>query len=264
MNLRLWRAPRIPVLSLRGIIAARPYAISLSAYREPVARAFALARRRRHLLLAVESPGGSPVQSDLVASLIRTHAERSGVRVTAVIGDVGASGGYWLACAADEIRANRMSIVGSIGVIGGGFGFAGFIARHGIERRIYAAGAHKSRLDPFRPENADDILFTERLLADLHTQFKDWVRSRRGARLGDENVVFDGSYMLGTQALAFGLIDGFGSVDSVVAEIGGPRARPLIIAPRRPRALARLLTRTAVQTLADDAEERLFWPQLRL
>ena len=264
MNLLPWRAPRIPVLSLRGLIAARPYAINLSAYREPIARAFALARRRKHLLLAIESPGGSPVQSDLVASLIRVKAERSGVHVTAVIGDVGASGGYWLACAADEIRANRMSIVGSIGVIGGGFGFAGLIARYGIERRIYAAGAHKSRLDPFRPENPDDIMFTQRLLADLHAQFKDWVRSRRGARLGDEEAVFDGSYMLGMQALACGLIDGFGSVDSVVAEIGGPRARPLVIAPKRPRGFARLFARSAVFALTDSTEERLFWPQLRL
>ena len=103
MKLPPWRAPRIPVLSLRGIIAAKPYAISLAAYREPIERAFALAKSRKRLILAIESPGGSPVQSDLVASLIRKHAEERGVRVLAVIGDVGASGGYWIACAADEI-----------------------------------------------------------------------------------------------------------------------------------------------------------------
>ena len=264
MKLPPWRAPRIPVLSLRGIIAAKPYAISLAAYREPIERAFALAKSRKRLILAIESPGGSPVQSDLVASLIRKHAEERGVRVLAVIGDVGASGGYWIACAADEIYANRMSIVGSIGVIGGGFGFVDFIARHGIERRLYTAGEHKARLDPFRPEAADDLLFVKELLEDMHAEFKDWVRTRRGHRLGPEEKVFDGSYMLGTKARALGLIDGFGSIDSLVREIGGARAKPLMIEAKRPKGLIRLLGRSAVESMVDVAEEHLKGPSLRL
>jgi len=263
MNLAIWRAPRIPVLSLRGIIAAKPYAISLATYREPIERAFALAKASKRLILSIESPGGSPVQSDLVASLIRKHAEESEVRVLAVIGDVGASGGYWIACAADEIFANRMSIVGSIGVIGGGFGFAEFIARHGIERRLYTAGEHKARLDPFRPEVPDDILFTKELLEDMHTEFKDWVRARRGSRLGSEAAVFDGSYMLGTKAKTLGLIDGFGSIDSLVHDIGGRRAKPVMIEPKRPRGIMRFMGRSAVETLVDVAEDRLMWPGLR-
>ena len=264
MNFAIWRAPRTPVLSLRGVIAAKPYAISLAAYREAIERAIALAKARKHLILAIESPGGSPVQSDLVASFIRERADECGVRVLAVIGDVGASGGYWIACAADEIFANRMSIVGSIGVIGGGFGFAEFIARHGIERRLYTAGEHKARLDPFRPEVADDILFTKELLQDMHAEFKDWVRTRRGSRLGSEAAVFDGSYMLGTKAKTLGLIDGFGSVDSLVRDMGGKRARPILIEPKRSRGIMRLMGRSVAEAIADVAEERLMRPGMRL
>lgn len=264
MNLSFWRAPRIPVLSLRGVIAAKPHAISLAAYREPIERAFTLAKSRKRLILAIESPGGSPVQSDLVASLIRKRAEELGVQVMAVIGDVGASGGYWIACAGDEIYANRMSIVGSIGVIGGGFGLVEFIARHGIERRLYTAGEHKARLDPFRPEAADDLLFVKELLQDMHAEFKDWVRTRRADLLGPEDQVFDGSYMLGIKARTLGLIDGFGSIDSLVQEIGGPRAKPLMIEAKRPKGLMRLLGRSAIESVADIAEERLISPSLRL
>lgn len=264
MSLLFWRAPRIPVLSVRGIIAAKPSAISLSAYREPIERAFALAKARKHLIVAIESPGGSPVQSDLVARFMRDRAEEHEVRVTAVIGDVGASGGYWIACAADEILANRMSIVGSIGVIGGGFGFTELIARYGIERRIYTAGEHKARLDPFRPESADDILFTKELLEDLHSEFKDWVRTRRGKRLGAEESVFDGSYMLGSKARTLGLIDDYGDVDSLVRSIGGKRAKPTIIEPKRARGLMRFMSRSAIEAAFDVAEDRLLTPRLRM
>ncbi len=264
MGLLSWRAPRIPVLSLRGIIAARPYAISLAAYRSAIDRGIAMAKRHERLIMAIESPGGSPVQSDLVASYLRDRADDKKIKILAVIGDVGASGGYWIACAADEIYANRMSVVGSIGVIGAGFGFPEFIARHGIERRIYTAGAHKSRLDPFRPEDADDIRFTQDLLQDMHKEFKDWVRSRRGSRLGPEEQVFDGSYMLGSKGLALGLIDGFASVDSLVRKIAGERARPAFLEPRKPRGLLRFLGRSAVAAAFDMADERLRGPQLRL
>ncbi len=259
-----WRASRVPVLVLRGLIAARPFAIHIARYREPIRRAFALARRHKILMLAIDSPGGSPVQSDLVASYIRTQADALGVRVIAAIGDVGASGGYWLACAGDEIIANRMSIVGSIGVIGGGFGLADFIQRHGIERRIYTAGAHKARLDPFRPEDADDVLFTRALLTSIHDEFKDWVRTRRGSRLRDEGAAFDGSYMLGSEALKVGLIDGFGSIDAWVSEWGGPRAKPVFVEPRRPRGLSRLFARTAAESVLEVAEERAAHPLARL
>jgi ClpP class serine protease len=149
-----------------------------------------------------------------------------------------------------------MSIVGSIGVIGGGFGFPALLARLGIERRVYTAGANKSRLDPFRPERPEDVAFTQDLLDALHVRFKDWVRARRGARLKDEDdTLFDGSFMLGEQALARGLIDGLTDIDSLVRNLAGDRAVTRRFAPRR-RGLLGRLPRLAIDAVLDAAEER--------
>jgi ClpP class serine protease len=252
-----WRRPRLNVIVLHGIIAARPGMLNADTARPLIAKAFASAGRRP-VILDIESPGGSPVQSDLIAGMIRSHAERAGVRVHAVIREVGASGGYWLACAADEIHANPMSIVGSIGVVGGGFGFPDLLGRLGIERRIYTAGTNKARLDPFSPAKPEDVAFAKELMDKLHLRFKDWVRTRRGVRLkAPDDAVFDGGYMLGEQAFASGLIDGFATVDELVRQLGGDRARPRRIAPKRPR-LALRLPRLAVDTVLDALEERAF------
>jgi ClpP class serine protease len=251
-----WRRPRFNVIVLHGTIAARAGSLSADSARPLIAKAFASAGRHP-VILDIESPGGSPVQSDLIATMIRTHADRTGVRVHAVIREVGASGGYWLACAADEIHANPMSIVGSIGVVGGGFGFPDLLGRLGIERRVYTAGTNKARLDPFSPEKPEDVAFAKDLMVKLHVRFKDWVRARRGQRLkAPEDALFDGGYMLGEQALAFGLIDGFATVDELVRELGGDRARARRIAPRRPR-LSLSLPRIAVDTVLDALEDRV-------
>ncbi|WP_158929774.1 S49 family peptidase [Acidisphaera sp. S103] len=250
-----WRRPRLNVIVLHGMIAARAGMLNADSARPLIEKAFA-STHRRPVILDIESPGGSPVQSDLIATMIRTHADRAGVRVHAVIREVGASGGYWLACAADEIHANPMSIVGSIGVIGGGFGFPHLLDRLGIERRIYTAGTNKARLDPFSPEKPEDVAFTKDLMERLHVRFKDWVRTRRGSRLKvPEESLFDGGYMLGEQALASGLIDGFATVDDLVYQLGGDRARPRRIAPKRSR-LALRLPRLAVDTVLDALEDR--------
>jgi ClpP class serine protease len=257
-----WRRPRLNVVVLHGTIAARPGMLSADSAKPLIEKAFASAAGRP-VILDIESPGGSPVQSDLIANLIRTHADRAGVRVHAVIGEVGASGGYWLACAADEIHANAMSIVGSIGVVGGGFGFPDLIHRIGVERRIYTAGTNKRRLDPFSPEKPEDIAFAKDLMERLHARFKDWVRARRGRRLvAPEDTVFDGGYMLGEQALAAGLIDGLTTIDDLVRHLGGDRARARHIAPKRSRLLGRL-PRLAVDALWDAAEERSWRLNLR-
>jgi ClpP class serine protease len=193
-----WRHPKIPVIALRGIIAARAGSINIEAFTDPIEKAFKLAKKTRKLILAIESPGGSAVQSDLIGQFIRRRAEETGVEVTSVIGDVGASGGYWLACAAEKIYANRLSIVGSIGVITGGFGFDKFIARYDIERRLFTAGENKARLESFSPLRPQDAAFTKELLEDAHGMFKSWVRERRGAALtAPDEAVFDGGYMLG-------------------------------------------------------------------
>ena len=257
-----WRRPRLNVIVLHGIIAARAGTLNADSARPLIEKAFR-STGRRPVILDIESPGGSPVQSDLIAGMIRTHADRAGVRVHAVIREVGASGGYWLACAADEIHANPMSVVGSIGVVGGGFGFPDLLGRLGVERRIYTAGSNKARLDPFSPEKPEDVAFAKDLMEKLHVRFKLWVKTRRGQRLkAPDDSLFDGGYMLGEQALALGLIDGIATVDELVRDLGGERARPRRIAPKRSR-LALRLPRLAVDTVLDALEARLCQINLR-
>lgn len=250
-----WHRPRVNVIVLHGAIAARVGMLNADSARPLIEAGFA-SNGRRPVILDIESPGGSPVQSDLIANMIRAHADRAGARVHAVIREVGASGGYWLACAADEIHANPMSIVGSIGVVGGGFGFPDLLARLGIERRIYTAGTNKVRLDPFSPEKAEDVAFAKDLMNKLHVRFKDWVRVRRGPRLkASPDEVFDGGYMLGEQALAMGLIDGFTTVEDLVRDLAGERGRPRRFAPKRSR-LALRIPRLAADAVLDVLEER--------
>lgn len=255
IRLLFWRAPRINVVELHGLITPRPGTVSMGTMAPLIDRAFRAARGQQ-LILDIESPGGSPVQSDLIASLIRRRAEEHKVHVHAVIREVGASGGYWLACAADEIHANPMSIVGSIGVRGGGFGFPDMLTRIGVERRLYTAGTNKARLDPFSPEKPEDVAFVRELLDALHERFKTWVRTRRGARLkGDEAAVFDGSFMLGERGLELGLIDGFADIDSLVRRLGGDKARTRVFRPRR-RGLLRRLPGMTADAILDAIEER--------
>jgi len=259
-----WSKPKIPVLPLRGLIAARPGAINIEGYAPLIERGFTLAKKSGNLILAIDSPGGSPAQSDLIGQLIRRRAEENKIAVTAVIGDTGASGGYWLACAADRILANRLSIIGSIGVVTGGFGLDKFIARYGIERRVFTAGENKRLNDMFAPLTPEGEEFTRDLLDEAHTMFKNWVRDRRGDRLTtDEHKIFDGGFMLGERAATYGLIDGFGDVDSLIKELGGAKTKPLWLRPRRPRSLMRLLTQSAVESAMDAAEQRLSAPQIR-
>jgi signal peptide peptidase SppA len=239
MKLLFWRGPRIQVVQLHGTIAARSGSLSLASVGPLIDRAFDRARGLP-VILDIDSPGGSPVQSDLIAARIRRRAEKAGVAVHAVIAEVGASGGYWIACAADRIHANPMSVVGSIGVRGGGFGLADAIARIGVERRLYTAGENKARLDPFSPEQPEDVAFVKSVMTELHERFKDWVRARRGARLTAEDTVFDGSWMLGERAVAAGLIDALGDLDQVSRELGGEKVRVQVNRPSRRGLLARL------------------------
>jgi ClpP class serine protease len=254
-KLKFWQAPRIGVIELHGMLAPRPGMLNIASHGDLIDRAFRQARGAP-VILDIDSPGGSPVQSDLIAARIRRRADEANVKVHAVIQEVGASGGYWLACAADVIHANPMSIVGSIGVRGGGFGFTDLIARIGVERRMYTAGTNKARLDPFSPERPEDVAFIQALLDELHVRFKDWVRVRRAGKLqADEATVFDGSFMLGERALEHGLIDGFADLDGLVRALGGKGAKPHIFRPRK-RGLLSRLPRIAVDAVLDATEER--------
>jgi ClpP class serine protease len=255
MKLLFWRGPRIQVVQLHGTIAARAGSLSLASVGPLIDRAFARAGGLP-VVLDIDSPGGSPVQSDLIAARIRRRAEKAGVAVHAVIAEVGASGGYWIACAADRIHANPMSVVGSIGVRGGGFGLSDAIARIGVERRLYTAGENKARLDPFTPEQPEDVAFVKSVMTELHDRFKDWVRSRRGARLqAGDDTVFDGSWMLGERAVAVGLIDALGDLDQVTRELGGEKVRVQHNRPRR-RGLLGRLPRLMVEAALDALEAR--------
>jgi signal peptide peptidase SppA len=208
---RLRRGPAVPVVRLSGVIAAGGLlgsrGLSIEAVAPLLARAFSL-RGAKAVALAVNSPGGSPVQSALIAQRIRLLAAEKSLPVIAFVEDVAASGGYWLACAADEIIADPASIVGSIGVVGASFGFTEAIRKLGVERRIYTAGENKSMRDPFLPEKEEDVTRLKSIQREIHDMFIDLVRKSRGARLtGPETTLFSGEYWTAKTALEYGVID---------------------------------------------------------
>lgn len=219
------RAPRVNVLRLSGIIAAQSRGssgISDQALAPLVDKAFSKGRPAA-VALVINSPGGSPVQSSLVGSRIRRLSEEKGVPVHAFVEDVAASGGYWLAAAADRIWVDPCSVVGSIGVISAGFGLQDLIARHGIERRVHTAGASKSMLDPFRAEKAEDVERLTGILEQIHESFIDHVKARRGDRLGPE--LFTGEIWVGARAVEVGLADGIGHLVPKMKELFGDKTR---------------------------------------
>jgi serine protease SohB len=228
--------PRVPVVRLTGVIGIssplRP-GLTLAGIARSLDRAFAI-RNAPAVALAINSPGGSPVQSHLIFRRIRELAAENNRRVIAFVEDVAASGGYMIACAADEIIADPHSIVGSIGVVGGSFGFDKAIAKIGIERRLYTSGEHKATLDPFLPENPDDVARLKKLQREIHDSFIALVKSRRGAKLGGpENDLFTGEYWAGQRALELGLVDAIGDLRAVLRERFGDKVvTPLIGAER--------------------------------
>ncbi len=223
------RPPLVSVLRLGGVIGrtgpGRGSGLTIDSLERAIDRAFR-SRRLAAVALAVNSPGGSPVQSALISRRIRQHAENRAVPILAFAEDVATSGGYWLACAADEIFADENSIVGSIGVVSAGFGFDGLIARCGIERRLYSAGPRKGMLDPFRPAAEDDVAHLRNLQSEVHEAFKSHVRARRGRRLKEtEEILFSGAFWTGRRAMALGLVDGLGEMRSVLHERFGTDVR---------------------------------------
>ncbi|MBT7956215.1 MAG: S49 family peptidase [Rhodospirillaceae bacterium] len=204
-------------LGRSGLSAAGLVTVLETAFKMPNLKAVAL---------AINSPGGSPVQSSLIGKRIRALAEEHEVPVIAFAEDVAASGGYWLACAADEIYADDSSVIGSIGVISAGFGFQNAIKKLGVERRVHTAGEMKSTLDPFLRENPDDVERLIELQQDVFDAFKEMVRERRKDKLtASEDEVFTGAFWTGRRALEMGLIDGLGDLTSVMQERYGDKVR---------------------------------------
>jgi signal peptide peptidase SppA len=228
--------PVVPVVRLNGVIGfstpLKP-GVTLASMARPLERAFGM-RNARAVALVINSPGGSPVQSHLIYRRIRQHAEEKKLPVIAFVEDVGASGGYMVACAAEEIVCDVSSILGSIGVVGGSFGFPKLMERLGIERRLYTAGEHKATLDPFLPENPDDVERLKALQNEIHQGFIDLVKQSRGGRLkGPEKTLFSGEYWSGTKAIELGLADEIGDLRSTLrARFGDKVMTPLVAAER--------------------------------
>ena len=222
-----WPA-RVAVVRLAGTIGdtgALRRGLTLSGVAAPLERAFSMSGISA-VAIIVNSPGGSPVQSALIAQRIRDLAAEKGHKVYAFCEDAAASGGYWLACAADEIYAMDSSVVGSIGVVSAGFGFQDLIRQYGVERRVHTSGERKVILDPFREEDPDDVAHLESLQAEIHESFKALVRERRHGRLNaDEDTLFDGTFWTGKRAYDLGLVDGLGEARSILRGIYGDRTK---------------------------------------
>ncbi len=219
--------------------------------------------------LQINSPGGSPVQSALIGDRIRALAAETKVPVYAFCEDVAASGGYWLACAADEIYADESSIVGSIGVIMATFGFVGTLKKLGVERRVHTAGTNKSTLDPFQPEKKEDVIRIKQMQLEIHEHFKRWVRERRAGKLKETNKeLFTGAFWAGAKAKEIGLIDDLGHMHAVLQRKFGDKVELRAIeAPKGWNPLGRLglghvadLPDATVSTM----EERSLWQRFGL
>jgi len=262
--LRLLRCrDRVTVLRLEGVIGGGPRlgGATLSDHGLAPLLEAAFRRRPRAVALAINSPGGAPAQSSLIAARIRRLADEKRVPVHAFVEDVAASGGYWLATAADDIHVDASSILGSIGVISASFGFHDLLARHGVERRVHTAGEDKSLLDPFRPERAEDVARLERLQAGIHETFIAQVRARRGARLTGDKL-FTGDVWIGQGAVEVGLADAVGHLVPVMQARYGKEIRFQLISPRRP--LIRRLGLPGVGDALAALEARAHWARFGL
>ena len=192
--------------------------MELANQRDILKKAFSV-KKISHVAISINSPGGSPVQSEFLADRIINLSKEKNIPVITFVEDVAASGGYWLACAADEIFASKASIIGSIGVISAGFGFDKALNKIGVDRRIYTAGKNKSLLDPFSPENKDDVKRLKNLQTKLHDHFISFIKLRRGKKIDLKNKdLFTGMFWSGQEALELGLIDGIGQVNSILKD----------------------------------------------
>lgn len=263
----------IPVVRLHGPIMSggskfRP-ALNLASVAQQLDKAFAM-KNSPAVALSINSPGGSPVQSRMIFDRIRALAEEKKKRVLVFVEDVAASGGYMIALAGDEIIADATSIVGSIGVVSGGFGFPELLKKIGVERRVYTAGENKVILDPFQPEKQSDIDYLKTLQLEIHDIFIEMVKARRGTVLADDPDLFSGLFWTGRKGLALGLVDRLGNLrDEVRTRYGADARIELIGAPkglfgRRTPGVGGLMgadqiAAQAAAGLAETLEEKAMW-----
>lgn len=253
----------IPVVRLEGVIgrAGGGRGLSAAAVEKALVAAFSV-KKAPAVALIINSPGGSPVQSALIGRRIRQLADEKDKHVIVSVEDVAASGGYWLACAGDEIIADAASILGSIGVIRAGFGFPDAIRRLGIERRVQTAGRSKSQLDPFVEEKPEDVARFAMLLEGIHGQFIAHVKDRRGPRLKSHQGMFEGEIYLGAEAVSLGLIDALADLPTLVKARYGEKAKLKPIPLAKPGLLTRLFSQSSsavVDSALDTLEARAEW-----
>ncbi|PTM98430.1 serine protease SohB [Mycoplana dimorpha] len=266
----------IPVVRLQGPIMAgggqfRP-TLNIATVAPVLDKAFAI-KDAPAVAISINSPGGSPVQSRLIFQRIRDLAAEKNKRVLVFVEDVAASGGYMIALAGDEIFADPTSIVGSIGVVSGGFGFPELLRKIGVERRVYTAGENKVILDPFKPERESDIEYLKSLQVEIHDVFIGMVKERRGTRLTSDPDIFSGLFWTGQRGVALGLIDGLADMRGEIRRRYGATAKLQLISPTRglfgrkiPGVGADLLAGAAeraagagVGALVETAEEKALW-----
>ena len=258
----------IPTLRLSGVIGQAGIArsgLTITGLEKLIDKLFA-DKKSPAVALIINSPGGSPTQSSLIAEKIINLAKEKNKKVYAFVEDVAASGGYWLACSADEIYLDLNSIVGSIGVISPGFGFVDLIKKMGIERRVYTSGKSKSFLDPFKEEKKEDIDRLKNIQEQIHENFIDYVKKRRGAKLStsNEDEVFSGLFWVGKKGVELGLADGVGSINEVIKEKFGKKAKIKIIDQKKSFLQKRLSSSINSDDIFNRLEEMIMWSRYGL
>ena len=251
----------VPVIRLQGTIGAGGRSLNDASLAPLIERAFAKGKPAA-VALVINSPGGSPAQSSLIAARIRRLADEKGIPVHAFVEDVAASGGYWLACAADHIWVDATSIVGSIGVIFASFGFPEFMARQGIERRVVTAGKSKSFADPFLPQKEEDVARLRALQEPLHATFIDHVKRRRGGRLSATADLFNADIWVGQGAVDVGLVDGVAHLKPKMQALFGDKVR--LVPYGQKRSLAQRFGLSVADMALGQIEDRAMWARYGL
>jgi len=275
------RGPQVSVIRLYGPIGTGgrfSQTITHSLLEKAIDAAFA-SKRTKAVAMIINSPGGSPAQSGLIGRQIRRLSKEREIPVFAFCEDIAASGGYLLACAADEIFVDEYTVIGSIGVISASFGAVEAIDRIGVERRVHTAGKSKSMMDPFRPEKPEDVARLDGLLGAIHERFIAWVKGSRGTRLKDDVTYFEGDVWVGQNAVDVGIADGVGHMVEIMKERFGDDVKLREVSPRKPGLLARLTGRAnasltsgvaesagagAARAAAEAIEERAMWARYGL
>ena len=258
----------IPTLRLTGVIGQAGIArsgLTIAGIEKLVDKLFS-DKKAPAVALIINSPGGSPTQSSLIAEKIINLAKEKNKKVYAFVEDVAASGGYWLACAADEIYLDLNSIVGSIGVISPGFGFVDLIKKIGVERRVYTSGKSKSFLDPFKEEKKEDIDRLKSIQEQIHENFIEYVKSRRGSKLlsSAEDEIFSGLFWVGKKGVDLGLADGIGSINQIIREKYGNKANINLIDQKKSFLQKRLSSSINNNDIFNRLEEMIMWSRYGL